>query len=196
RAAEELGALLRQDVTTLRGAPRADDRRSVGSVVIGTAAALYQVPDAGLVAFVDFDSEVFSPSYRAAESSLATLVRASRLVGGRSRHGSVLVQTRHPDHEVIVAALRADPSSVSDAEWRRRQLLGFPPASTIAVVGRSGATEFIARLGRPTGVQVQGPTDGQWLLRASEPAVLLDALAAVERPPGDLRLWVDPIRVR
>ena len=48
----------------------------------------------------------------------------------------------------------------------------------------------------PPGVQVQGPDDGQWLLRADRQADLLDALAAVERPAADLRLWVDPLRVR
>jgi primosomal protein N' (replication factor Y) len=154
------------------------------------------VPAAGLVAFADLDGDLFVPAYRAAESALAMLVRASRLVGGRARGGAVLVQTRHPEHEVVVAALGADPSVVSDAEWRRRELLGFPPASTIAVVGRAGAPEYVERLGQPMGVQVQGPDDGQWLLRADHRSDLLDALARSERPGADLRLWVDPLRVR
>ncbi len=199
RAAEELEALLRRPVTTLTGkAPGrgAGERAEPGQVVIGTVAALHQVPGAGLVAFVDLDGDLFVPAYRAAESALSMLVRASRLVGGRARGGAVLVQTRHPEHEVVVAALSADPAVVSDAEWRRRELLGFPPAATIAVVGRAGAPEFVERLGDPPGVQVQGPDDAQWLLRADAQADLLDALAAAGRPAADLRLWVDPLRVR
>ncbi|MFM7064883.1 MAG: hypothetical protein ACKO04_15560, partial [Actinomycetes bacterium] len=203
RAAEELEALLRRPVTTLTrkaggtGAARAvGERAEPGQVVIGTVAALHGVPTAGLVAFVDLDGDLFVPAYRAAESALGMLVRASRLVGGRSRGGTVLVQTRHPEHEVVVAALGADPSVVSAAEWRRRELLGFPPAATVAVVGRAGAPELVSRLGRPPGVEVLGPDDGQWLLRADRPADLLDALSAVERPSADLRLWVDPLRVR
>ena len=199
RAAEELEALLRRPVTTLTGKAAgrgAGDRAEPGQVVIGTVAALHQVPAAGLVAFADLDGDLFVPAYRAAESALAMLVRASRLVGGRARGGAVLIQTRHPEHEVVVAALGADPSVVSDAEWRRRELLGFPPAATIAVVGRAGAPEFVERLGQPMGVQVQGPDDGQWLLRADHQSDLLDALASADRPAADLRLWVDPLRVR
>jgi len=200
RAAEELEALLRRPVTTLTGKAAGGsgvrERQEPGQVVIGTVAALHQVPTAGLVAFADFDGDLFVPAYRAAESALSMLVRASRLVGGRGRGGTVLVQTRHPEHEVVVGALGADPSVVSDAEWRRRELLGFPPAATIAVVGRAGAPEFVERLGQPAGVQVQGPDDGQWLLRADAQADLLDALAGAERPGADLRLWVDPLRVR
>ena len=64
------------------------------------------------------------------------------------------------------------------------------------MVGRAGAPEFVERLGRPAGVQVQGPDDGQWLLRADVQSDLLAALAAADRPAADLRLWVDPLRVR
>jgi len=199
RAAEELEALLRRQVTTLTGkaaARGAGERAEPGQVVIGTVAALHQVPSAGLVAFADLDGDLFVPAYRAAEAALSMLVRASRLVGGRGRGGTVLVQTRHPEHEVVVAAMAADPSVVSDAEWRRRELLGFPPAATIAVVGRAGAPEFVEQMGQPAGVQVQGPDDGQWLLRADVQSDLLDALSGAERPAADLRLWVDPQRVR
>ncbi len=195
RAAEELQALLRRPVTTLTGRAAAGASEPE-QVVVGTVAALHRVPAAGLVAFVDLDGDLFVPAYRASEAALGMLVRASRLVGGRARNGTVLVQTRHPEHEVVVAALGADPSVVSDAEWRRRVLLGLPPAATVAVVGRAGAPELVERLGSPPGVQVQGPDDGQWLLRADRQADLLDALAAVERPAADLRLWVDPLRVR
>ena len=40
-----------------------------------------------------------------------------------------------------------------------------------------------------------GPSDGRWLVRAPDHAALSDALAAVARPPGRLRIAVDPARV-
>ena len=40
-----------------------------------------------------------------------------------------------------------------------------------------------------------GPADGRWLLRASDHTTLCDALAATVRPPGRVRIEVDPLRV-
>jgi primosomal protein N' (replication factor Y) len=57
------------------------------------------------------------------------------------------------------------------------------------------AAEFIERLGTPEGIDVLGPKDGSWLVRASDPAALADTLAAVRRPPGRLRIEVDPARI-
>jgi primosomal protein N' (replication factor Y) (superfamily II helicase) len=37
--------------------------------------------------------------------------------------------------------------------------------------------------------------EGRWLVRAADHRVLCDALAAVPRPPGRLRIEVDPLRV-
>jgi primosomal protein N' (replication factor Y) len=96
---------------------------------------------------------------------------------------------------VLQAVLHADPGRLVDDEWNRRVMLGDPPAATLAVVGGEAARAFVERLGRPSGVEVMGPDDsGRWLFRSDDQRVLLDALSAVERPPGRLRLWVDPAR--
>ncbi len=206
RAREELEALAMEPVRAVtaggnRAAPAAtEDLTSADAerarILIGTEAVLHRVPDAGLVAFLDLDQELLAPRYRASEEALHLLVLASRLVGGRSRGGRVLVQTRRPDHEVVQAALHADGDRVAAVEAGRRRLLGFPPAATIAVVGGEAAGAYVERVGNPLGVEVQGPDDGRWLLRSDEPSVLLDHLATVDRPPGRLRLWVDPARIR
>ncbi|MHB1138643.1 MAG: hypothetical protein ACYC2O_06765, partial [Microthrixaceae bacterium] len=195
RAGEELEALLREPVAALTGEATggvADDVR----VVVGTEAALHRVDDVGLVAFLDLDQELLAPRYRSAEEALALLMLASRRVGGRTRDGNVVVQTRRPDHEVVTAALHADPRVVSQVDAGRRQLLGFPPAATIASVGGEAAAAYVERLGRPDGVSVHESAEGQWLLRARAPGLLQDQLAAIERPPGRLRLQVDPVRLR
>ncbi len=107
-----------------------------------------------------------------------------------------MVQTRTPEHEVIQAALRADPRLVSTVEAARRRLLRFPPAATMVVVGQAAAAAYVERVGSPPGVVVQGPDDGRWVLRAEDRSMLLDHLATVERPPGRLGLQVDPARLR
>ena len=105
------------------------------------------------------------------------------------------MQTRLPRHDVLDAIQRAEPGRLAVREARRREELGQPPSTAQAVVSHSAAATFIERLGRPAGVTVRGPAEGQWLLSAATHAVLCDALAAVERPPGRLRIDVDPLRV-
>jgi primosomal protein N' (replication factor Y) len=44
-------------------------------------------------------------------------------------------------------------------------------------------------------IEILGPADNKWLVRAPDHKALCDALAVVQRPPGRLRLAVDPLRV-
>jgi primosomal protein N' (replication factor Y) len=195
RAREELEALVREPVAELT----ADGRPGAGGpgtrVVVGTEAALHHVDAADVVAFLDLDQELLAPRYRAAEQAMALLVRAARLVGGRSGGGRLLLQTRQPHHEVVQAALLADPARVAAAEAARRQALAYPPTTAMAVVSGPAAAAWVDALGHPPGVEVLGPADGRWLLRAADHVTLCDAMAAVPRPPGRLRLEVDPLRL-
>lgn len=197
RAREELAALLGQAVIEVTGAQGGSELPPAG-VYVGTEAVLHQVPRAALVAFLDFDQELLAPRYRAAEEALALIVRAGRMVGGRRGPGRVLVQTRLPQHPVIRAALHADPARLTESERERRAALRWPPYAAMAEVSGAAAQTYVGRLGSPLGVEVRGPDDGRWLLRAPDHRTLCDALAAVERPPssaGRLRLVVDPLRV-
>lgn len=195
RVREDLAALLGCAV----GIETASERELEGTrVIVGTAAVLHNTPtflrrEIGLVAFLDLDQELLAARYRAAEQALGLMVLASRLVAGR--RGTVQVQTRNPEHEVIRAALVADPSIVNSAEWQRREMLGLPPAASIAAIGGEAAEEWIRRLGTPQGIEVQGPRDGWWLVRAEDPVTLADAAGAVTRPAGRLRLRVDPMQL-
>ena len=52
--------------------------------------------------------------------------------------------------------------------------------------------------GAPPGsgaVEVLGPADGRYLVRAGDHQALCDALASTPRPPGRLRVAVDPLRI-
>lgn len=192
RLADELAVLLGEPVDEITGAGA---EQPSARVVVGTEAALHRVPSAALVAFLDVDQELLAPRYRAADEALALLVLAGRAVGGRSGGGRVLVQTRLPDHEVVQAALHGDPERVADAERERRARLGLPPARHVAQVSGVAAPAFIERLGSPVGVEVTGPGDDGWLVRSDDLRTLVDALAAVERPSGRLRLALDPMRL-
>jgi hypothetical protein len=81
---------------------------------------------------------------------------------------------------------------VSAAAAARRQPLGWPPFTAMAHVSGAPAGEYVAAL---QGVQVMGPVDGAFLVRAPDHRTLSDALAAVPRPAGRLRVAVDPLRL-
>jgi primosomal protein N' (replication factor Y) (superfamily II helicase) len=191
RVREELEALIRRPVGEVTAET---DEVPDTPILVGTEAVLHRGGRADVVAFLDFDQELLATRYRAAEQALALLARAARLTGGRRRGGSVLVQTRVPDHEVIQAALYGDPTRLAGPELVRRQALGFPPASALAQVSGPAAPELVERLAAQP-VDLLGPDAGAWLVRAPDHEVLAAALAAAGRPPGRLRIEVDPLRI-
>ncbi|HKN38412.1 MAG TPA: hypothetical protein VJ456_04795, partial [Acidimicrobiia bacterium] len=158
-------------------------------VLIGTEAVLHRVEpnpagSTAVVVFLDFDAELLAPRFRAGEQALWLLVRAARLVGPRAAGGRVLVQTRLPRHEVIEAAVRADPGLLAEAERPRRKLLELPPFSSLArLTGDAPALAAAAAALRAAGgVGVSIGTDGAALVRAASAdglaTALADALAA------------------
>ncbi len=195
RVREELEALVREPVAEFTAQSEVGAGGTGTRIIIGTEAVLHHAHEAALVAFLDFDQELLAPRYRASEEALALLVRASRLLGPREQGGRLLVQTRLPDHEVVQSALHADPSRLSLSDAARRTMLGHPPERAMAAVSGAAAAAWIEALGMVEGVEVRGPSDGTWLLRSPDHRTLCDAIAAVPRPPGRLRIEVDPLRI-
>lgn len=220
RLREELEALLRVAVVEVAGPRRrpgagaggseepagSEDRASVAvsedaRAFIGTEAVLHRVRRAGLVAFLDFDQHLLASRFAGAEEALALLARAGRLVGGRGTrwsgttgpvHGRVLVQTRLPDHAVVRAALEGDPGILAAQEASLRHELSLPPNGALALVSGAGAEAFGDALRARGATEVADLGDGRHMVRAATTAGLCDALAAVPRPPGRLRVEVDP----
>jgi primosomal protein N' (replication factor Y) len=191
RAAEELGAILGTEVVEVTGGSDPDTGPE-GRLVVGTEAALHRVGQATVVAFLEFDQHLLAPRFAAGEEALALLARAARLVGARAAGGRVLVQTRVPDHEVLEAALHADPARLSGPEREVRALLGLPPFGALAALRGPGAAAYARGLGDREGVDVSAADTERWLARAADHTVLCDALAAVVRPADRLRVEVDP----
>ncbi len=216
RVREELEALAGTPVAAVWGpAPArrartsvagADDAVGAGAgarVIVGTEAVLHRTDAADGVAFLDFDAELLAPRLRAGEEALALLARAARLVsrapaaapGGRGR-GRILVQTRLPHHDVLTAASAADPGRLSAAELDIRTALDLPPVSAMALVSGPSADAYATALrsSAPATVDVSGPVDGVWSVRAPDHVALCDLLDSVARPAGRLRVAVDPVR--
>ena len=192
RAGEELAALIGESVDEVTATSEDDPTTRV---VIGTEAVLHRVTDADVVVFLDLDQELLAVRQRAAEQALSMLAHAARLTGGRRRGGRIVVQTRQPDHEVIDAARKGDPAIVAVAERDRRQSLALPPYGAQVAVSGAGAGELIEEFGSVDGVQLRGPIDERWLIRAEALEPILDRLADTPRPAARVRIEVDPLRV-
>ena len=192
RLREELEAAANRPAVLITG--DGPDRPAEAGVYVGTEAALHRVDRADTVAFLDFDRELLAPRYRAAEQALALLVRAARLVGPRDRGGRIIVQTFLPHHDVVQAALLADPGRIVGGEQERRRMLGLPPYGAYAEISGSGSDEFVAGLEPTPGVTIAGDGE-QYVARADDWMELGRVLTAGERPPGSrLRIAVDPPR--
>ena len=125
----------------------------------------------------------------------AERARMSTNPGGRGR-GQVIVQTRLPGHDVLQAAAQADPGRLAAAELEIRRALDLPPVTAMALVSGAAADAYglALRAAAPEKVDVRGPVDGVWSVRAPDQGALCDLLAAVPRPSGRLRVAVDPVR--
>lgn len=199
RVREELEALLGEPVVEMTAGwdgPLPQER-----VLVGTEAVLQRVGAADLVAFLDLDQELLAPRFRAVEQAMALVARAARVVaasgpraGGRAA-GRLLLQTRLPGHEVVEAAVHGDPARVSAAEAATRLALGLPPCTAMAEVSGAAAGDLVAMLASDPRVEAAEVPQGRWLLRAPDHRSLCDALAAAGRPPGRVRVAVDPLRV-
>ena len=186
RLREELEAAAGRPVVSVTGAdgerpPRAD-------VYVGTEALLHRIDPVDTVVFLEFDSEMLAPRMRASEQALALVVRAARLAP------EVMIQTFHPDHEVVRAARTANPNVVVEGERSRRRALGWPPFGAVASVTGAYADDLVDGLDRSL-VDVGGSA-GDWIVRARSWEQLGNALRFVERPSGArVRVEVDPPRL-
>ncbi len=196
RLREELEAAAGRPVIAVTG--DATDPPAAAGVYVGTEAVLHRLRAADVVAFLDLDAELLAPRYRAAEQAMALLVRAARLTGSRLRGGRLLLQTFLPRHEVVQAALLADPGRLTGPETERRRLLSLPPFAALAALSGPGHDSVAEWLRSVDGVSVgaaSGRPDAVDLARAATWDELGQALIGAPRPKGSrVRVEVDPPR--
>lgn len=177
-------------------------RKNQARILVATTAALYGDFSPDVIAFLDFDQQLLAPHLRAHELAFANLTRAGALLNDSSK--LLLIQTRMPEHSVIKSATKNDPSILSAEEASLRKELGFPPVKAVAEIARSGADEFIVSLkannlksanlkSTNTTLEILGPIEERYLVRADTIEELSNALNNVPRPAKkELRIAVNP----
>ena len=192
RLREELQALSKKKVVEISSDSKGEIPDS--DIYIGTEAALHRVERASHIVFLEFDQELLAPRFRAAEQAASLLIRSARIVGKRNEGGRLIVQTRQPEHEVLQAVLHANPEKLIEAESERRRLLKLPPYGALAQISGASASEMVASLSEISGIEIMGPRNDCWLVRADDNHELSKAISSVGRPKGKIRVEIDPRR--
>jgi primosomal protein N' (replication factor Y) len=193
--------------------------RGEAQVLIGTQMVSkgHHFPQIALAAVLAADSYLGFPDFRAVERTYTLLTQLAGRAGRGERAGRVVIQTFHPDHYAIQAALQHDDARFAEEEMRFRRIFHYPPFTRMVHLlvrdakrerGSSRIHDLAERLAAhplAAGVRVSGPAPAplerlrnQWrfqlLLRDASGSKLRRLLAAVlpAVPERDLVVDVDP----
>ena len=158
-------------------------------VVVGTEAVLTRVRRSALVIFADVDQYLLAPRASARRQAVLAVARAGRLVGSRREgRGVVLLQTRRSNDLVLDCVERGDVEALRLDELDVARALALAPFSARARVSGDAARTFVELL--DDSVRVRELDEG-FALSAPDATILANALAAVPRPTGSLRVAVE-----
>jgi primosomal protein N' (replication factor Y) len=101
-------------------------------------------PNVTLVGVINADMALHLPDFRAAERTFQLVTQVAGRTGRGEKGGRVLVQTFNPDHPAIRAAARHDYRAFAAQELPLRQLLCYPPFSSMIRLVVRGRVENIA----------------------------------------------------
>ena len=112
-------------------------------VLLGTqmVAKGLNLPDVTLVGVLDADRELYSGSYRAAETTFNMLTQVVGRAGRGDQPGEAMIQTLVPQHKVIELAAKQDYESFYALEVQLRKLQECPPFGDLASITFLGQEE-------------------------------------------------------
>jgi primosomal protein N' (replication factor Y) (superfamily II helicase) len=193
---------------------RGDTRVLIGTQMVSKG---HHFPRVSLTAVLTADTYLSFPDFRAVERTYNLLTQVAGRAGRGDRPGRVVIQTFHPDHYAIQAALTGDDATFLAEEMRFRRVFHYPPYTRMVQLlvrdrkrerAQAGIQELAdALLAHPLGrgVRLTGPAPapferlrGEWrfqlLARAASfrdlRRLLVEALP--KNPPWDLTVDVDP----
>lgn len=105
-------------------------------IILGTQmlAKGHHFPDVTLVAILDIDSGLFSVDFRAGEKLAQMIVQVAGRAGRADKRGKVLLQTRQPQHPLLVTLIGKGYQAFAEAALCERRQAGLPPFSHQALI--------------------------------------------------------------
>lgn len=168
--------ILRMDMDTTK---RKDSHEKILSafsggeadILIGTQMIVkgHDFPNVTLVGILAADMSLYSNDYRSGERTFELLTQAAGRAGRGNLHGEVVIQTYSPEHYSIRMAARQDYEGFYEEEMRYRELMDYPPVSSLLAVLITGEDEkylelaagylkdFVLRADKKQCLQVIGP---------------------------------------
>jgi len=105
-------------------------------VLVGTQmlAKGHDLANLTLVAVVGIDEGLFSADFRAREKLAQLLIQVAGRAGRALKPGEVLLQTHHPEHELLITLLSGGYHAFAEVELAQREAAGFPPYAHMALI--------------------------------------------------------------
>jgi primosomal protein N' (replication factor Y) len=103
--------------------------RRESQIMVGTQMVSkgHHFPDVVLTAVLLADTYLSFPDFRAVEKTYNLLTQVAGRAGRGERPGRMIIQTFHPQHYAIQAALRHDDRAFAAEEMRFRRIFHYPP---------------------------------------------------------------------
>lgn len=194
------------------------------AILLGTQmlAKGHHFPNVTLVGIVDADSGLFSADFRAAEQMGQLLMQVAGRAGRAEKAGTVMIQTRHPEHPLLQTLLQQGYQHFAQALLNEREAALLPPYSYFAVFraeayAEQNASQFLNNvkdwLSATKDINVLGPVPAilakrkglhcqHLILKASKRQTLQQLLKTILQKIEDLPhqavkwvLDVDPVEV-
>ncbi len=144
--------------------------RGEPAILLGTQMLTkgHHFPAVTLVAVIDTDALLFSADFRGEERMAQLLVQVAGRAGRADAPGRVLLQTHHPDHPAIQAALKQNYAEQAGQLLQQRRSACLPPWGQLLMVradcsDATTAEQFLQQLRsafnrqNPGGCQLIGP---------------------------------------
>lgn len=191
-------------------------------VLIGTQMVTkgHHFPGVSLTGVLQADSYLSFPDFRAVERTYALLTQLAGRAGRGQVPGKIVIQTFHPDHYAIQAALKHDDEAFAEQEMRFRRIFHYPPYTRMTqLLVRGKRRESVAqdaeRIARRLEqrlageeVRISGPApapferlQGKWryqlLVRGRSPGRLRTAVqsALATKLSSEVAIDVDPYQL-
>lgn len=148
-------------------------------IVLGTQmlAKGHHFPNVTLVAIIDVDAGLFSIDFHAQERLAQQIVQVAGRAGRATKPGKVILQTRRPEHPLLVCLINEGYGVFARMALAERQQAGLPPYSHQALLrAEANAAETVqdwlrqvaekAKTHAHNGLQVLGPIPAPMARRA------------------------------
>jgi primosomal protein N' (replication factor Y) len=130
-----------------------DIQSGTHQILIGTQmlAKGHHFPNVTLVGIIDTDGGFFSTDFRAIERMGQLILQVAGRAGRAAKAGTVIIQTRHPDHPLLLQLLRESYYFFANTLLKDRQLAELPPFAYFALFRAEAhaevhATQFLQQI--------------------------------------------------